>query len=72
MDQDVVTDPPPYVVQNMNPKIDFAGTNYEHYVNEAMKYIMNQIDNFESKSCGWIVDKFQNLDLKIAPLVLWR
>jgi len=34
--------------------------------NEAMEDIIEKIDSFESTGSGWIVDKFQTLDLKIA------
>ena len=55
----------------MSLKIGFVDNNYEHDLNEA---IAEQIDSFESNGGGWIVDKFQTLDLKIAtyaPLGEW-
>ena len=72
VDHDVVTDPP--IVLNMNPKTGFVGTNCEHDLNEAMEDITEQIDTFECNESGWMVDKFQTLDLKIAkyaPLGEW-
>ena len=44
----------------------FLGTNFEHDHNEAMEDITDQIDGFKSNGSGWVVDKFQALDLKIA------
>ena len=40
--------------------------NDERHLNEAMEDITEKIDSFESTGSGWIVDKFQTLDLKIA------
>ena len=62
--EEEVTDPP--VVLNMRPKTGFVATNYERHLNEAMEDITEKIDSFESTGSGWIVDKFQTLDLKIA------
>ena len=62
--EDEVTDPP--VVLHMKPKTGFVTSNYERHLNEAMEDIPEKIDSFESSGSGWIVDKFQTLDLKIA------
>ena len=66
-DQDDVTDLP--VVLNMKPKTGFVGTTYDHHHNEAKEGITEQIDSFESN--GWVVDKFQTLDLEIAIYAPW-
>ena len=64
VDQHVVTDPP--VVLNTTPKMGLIGDDYVHDLNEMFQDVMNQIDKFERNGSGWIVDKFQTLDVKIA------
>ena len=47
------------------------GNNYDHDLDEALQDIMEQIDSFEGNGSGWIVDKFQTLDLKIVTCAPW-
>ena len=47
-------------------KVNEAAEKIDKLVNETMEDITEKIDNFESTGSGWIVDKFQTLDLKIA------
>ena len=47
------------------------GNNYDHDLNEAFQDILEQIESFESDGSGWVVDKFQVLDLKIATSAPW-
>ena len=69
VDEDVVTDPP--VVINTNSTMGLIGNNYDHDLNEAFQDIVEQIESFESDGSGWVVDKFQVLDLKIATSAPW-
>ena len=68
--QDDVTETP--VVLNVKLKTGFVSTNHEQYLNETMEDISEQIDSFESNGSGWIVDKFQTLDLKLATHAPWE
>ena len=64
IDQYAVTDPP--IVLNTHPTMGLIGNNYDHDLDEALQDIMEQIDSFESNGSGWIVYKFQTIDLEIV------
>ena len=69
VDANVITDPP--VVLQTDPVMGLPGNNYENDLDQVVKGILQQIDDFESNGSGWLAHKFLTLDLKIATYTPW-
>ncbi len=70
MDPSVVTDPP--AVFNTNAMLGFIGSDYDAALNIAYGSVIKQLDEYQTKGSGWVLDKFVELDVTVLTYTPFR